>query len=59
MGMTWAVPANSVDIKQLIWIIDTFGPGGDRDQTRWYHRDDVIYFRRGTDYAWYRLRWGL
>ena len=57
--MTWSLPANSVDIKQLIWIIDTFGPGGDRDQTRWYHRDDIIYFRRGTDYAWYRLRWGL
>jgi hypothetical protein len=46
------VEVNTVPTNILVWLVETFGPAGDR----WWHVNNKIYFREEKDWMWFELR---
>ena len=46
------VKSNSKEVLQ--WCIDQFG----MCNTRWFLKNNYIYFKHEKDFTWYLLKWG-
>jgi hypothetical protein len=48
----YCVHVDRVSTDVLVWMVETFGPAGDR----WFHYNNKIYFKEPKDYVWFELR---
>jgi len=46
------VEVNNIPTHILVWLVETFGPAGDR----WWNVNNKIYFREEKDWMWFELR---